>query len=628
MKKVTLSALALFLLAGCSSTSQQHTASKRIIVLGIDGMDPGFVERHWDSLPNLDKLRHQGTFQRLATVMPPQSPVAWSTFITGLSPEQHGIWDFVHREPRTAMPISSMAEVQAPEHQLSVGPYLIPLSEGKVKMQRDGTPFWLSLSAKGVPVTILRMPTDFPAAECEGQSLSGMGTPDLLGTFGTFSFYTDDPKVLERKDLSPGAIIPVRLDNQHTELIVDGPDNTLRKDHPRTTITVKVDVDPEKPVALFEAGGKKIVLKQGEWSEWLPVNIPMLGPVASAHGMIRLYAKELKPGFRVYVSPVNIDAAQPDLPISNPKTYSADLAAAIGEFYTQGMAEDTAALRKGVLTRQEYLQQAALVHKEHLAILHHAIEKQKDGFLFFHFFGIDQNSHMLWGKYDSELLETYKLVDRTVGEVMKKAPDATLIVMSDHGFNTFDRAVNLNAWLMKEGYLTLTDPKLVGDAEAFVNVDWAKTKAYAVGLNAIYINQVGREERGSVHPVERQRLLDEMEKKLLTFRDPGTGEAVIDRLYRLNPQHPETAPDLLVGYMPRYRASWKTVLGSVPAELVEDNTDAWVGDHCISDRFVPGLLITNQRTKLEHPALADLPFTFLNEYGVTPPPKLQGRRLF
>jgi predicted AlkP superfamily phosphohydrolase/phosphomutase len=627
MKKLIAITLALLML-GCSSPVARQDTGKRIIVLGIDGMDPGFVERHWDSLPNLDKLRNQGTFQRLATTMPPQSPVAWSTFITGLTPEKHGIWDFVHRDPATAMPISSMSEVQEPERQLSIGPYNIPLSEGKVKAHRDGSPFWLSLAAKGVETTILRMPTDFPAAECEGQSLSGMGTPDLLGTFGTFSFFTDDPTVLERKDLSPGVIMPVRLDNQHVELVIDGPANTLRKDHQRTTVTVKVDVDPKQAVALFEAGGKKVVLKQGEWSEWLPVTIPLLGPVASAHGMIRLYAKQLKPGFQVYVSPVNIDAMKPDLPISNPKTYSTDLAKSVGEFYTQGMAEDTAALRKGVLTRQEYLQQAALVHKEHLAILHHAISKQKDGFLFFHFFGVDQNSHMLWGKHEGELLETYKLVDRTVGEVMKQAPDATLIVMSDHGFNTFERAVNLNAWLMKEGYLTLTDPKLAGDVEAFVNVDWSKTKAYAVGLNAIYLNQQGREDQGIVHSSARPGLLDEIEKKLLTFRDPRTGEAVIDRLYRLNPDRPETAPDLLVGYMQRYRASWKTVLGSVPVDLVEDNTDAWMGDHCISDRFVPGLLISNKKTRLSDPALADLPYTFLKEYGVTPGTKLEGRNLF
>src|SRR3954453_20559923 len=80
----------------------------RVIVIGVDGMDPGFLERHWDALPNLRSLRDTGGFRRLRTTTPPQSPVAWSTFITGMGPAGHGIFDFVHRDPRTLAPASSM----------------------------------------------------------------------------------------------------------------------------------------------------------------------------------------------------------------------------------------------------------------------------------------------------------------------------------------------------------------------------------------------------------------------------------------------------------------------------------------------------------------------------------------
>jgi len=61
-------------------------------------MDPAFVERHWADLPNLARLRQRGSYSHLETTDPPQSPVAWSTFITGLDPGEHGIFDFVHRD--------------------------------------------------------------------------------------------------------------------------------------------------------------------------------------------------------------------------------------------------------------------------------------------------------------------------------------------------------------------------------------------------------------------------------------------------------------------------------------------------------------------------------------------------
>jgi predicted AlkP superfamily phosphohydrolase/phosphomutase len=172
-------------------------------------MDPHFVEKHLSSLPNVGKLANEGEFKRLATVIPPQSPVAWSTFITGMDPGGHGIYDFIHRNPETLTPYSSMEETSEGGSTLSIGPYLLPLSKGHVRALRQGKAFWEYLAARHVPVTILRMPTNYPPVECEGQALSGMGTPDMLGTFGTFTYYTDEPSVLA-KDVAGGQIIPVQ----------------------------------------------------------------------------------------------------------------------------------------------------------------------------------------------------------------------------------------------------------------------------------------------------------------------------------------------------------------------------------------------------------------------------------
>src|SRR5580700_10366175 len=161
---VVLAAGLAISLSGCGKTS---ASTKSIIVLGIDGMDPNFLERHWYALPNLDKLRSEGEFKRLETTMPPQSPVAWSTFITGMDPGGHGIFDFIHRDPKTLSPYSSMAQSAEGARTVSAGPYDLPISSGQVVSFRQGKPFWQMLSAHGVGVSVIRMPTDFPPVHCE-----------------------------------------------------------------------------------------------------------------------------------------------------------------------------------------------------------------------------------------------------------------------------------------------------------------------------------------------------------------------------------------------------------------------------------------------------------------------------
>jgi predicted AlkP superfamily phosphohydrolase/phosphomutase len=597
-----------------------------MIVLGIDGMDPGFLERHWVSLPNLRALAAEGEFKRLGTTMPPQSPVAWSTFITGLEPAGHGIWDFIHRDPDTMLPLSSMARTH-PGRQLHIGPYLLPLTGGRVENLRHGKPFWSILSEHGVPVTILRMPTDFPPFDCGGHALAGMGTPDLRGTFGTFAFFTDDEQWKDRK-LSGGEVSVVRLKNHHATLRLPGPANTLRTTQPATHTEIDVHVDPEKPVARFEIGGRRIVLMQGEWSDWIPVQFPLISHVASAEGMVRIYAKELQPGFAVYVSPINIDPAAPAMPVSAPESYSAALSDKIGRFYTQGMPYDTAALRHGVLTRKEYLAHSRHVSEQTLKVLHAGLDELQDGLLFFHFFGIDQDSHMLWGRHDEELLETYKMVDAMLGQVRRKAGDAALIVLSDHGFASFDRAVHLNSWLRREGFLALKVSKPGSAAEALANVDWPRTKAYSIGLNAIYVNQQFRERDGIVAEGEEvERTVEAVRKRLLAFRDPANGNQAV-RSVAASRTDESMQPDLIVGYAPGYRSSWQTALGGVPDALIEDNTDEWRADHCIDPRFVEGVLLSNRKIATIDPRLADLPVTILRHFDAAEPETMQGRDLF
>jgi predicted AlkP superfamily phosphohydrolase/phosphomutase len=623
LSTITCLVLIAAALAACRRTAPPASGAK-MIVLGIDGMDPAFLEQHWADLPNLDRLRRTGTFTRLGTTIPPQSPVAWSTFITGRDPGGHGIFDFVHRDPATMQPFSSMGKTVEPKHKLPLGPYELPLSSGEVVSFRQGKPFYQALSEAGVHCTVLRMPTNFPPSRCECEQLAGMGTPDLEGTFGTFTFFTDDP-ARAAADVPGGRVVPVRSRSSDFVLPVRGPANTLRKDRRPTTIDIVAHIDPASNAARFDVQDTRILLRAGEWSDWVRVSFPLVPGLKSVRGMLRIYAQQLTPTLRIYVSPVNLDPASPELAISTPATYSRDLARAIGPYYTQGIAEDTAALRQGIFDVREYIAQTRLVADEQMGLLHHAVEHFEQGFLFLHFLGIDQNSHMLWGRHPDLLLDTYKIVDRNVGWVMDRARDATLVVMSDHGFARFDRAVNLNTWLLREGFLSV---------DTAGRTDWSNTQAYGMGLNGLYLNLAGRERHGTVNPGTHAEItLRVLARRLREFRDPKTGDQPFaDAWQPTDAFHGREAlafaPDLIVGYRPGYRGSWQGALGEATAEIVEDNRDAWIGDHCISPQFVPGVLLVNRPVRLQDPQLADLTATILDAFHTARPNGVAGRVLF
>ena len=567
----------------------------------------GFCGAHFDALPNLHRLRQQGAFRRLATTIPPQSPVAWSSVITGMDPGGHGIFDFVHRNPTTRMPVSSMAETTEPSRSLAIGPYLIPLSGGGVRSLRAGRTFWQMLEEHGVRSSVIRMPANFPPAECEADSLSGMGTPDMTGSFGTFSFYTDDPAETREK-VPGGQIVRVALHNAQADLAVPGPPNPMRRDRQATSVHLSVSVDPVEQTARFDIQGRQFILIEGEWSDWVRAEYSLIPHVNSVHGIFRVYLQRAHPYLRVYVSPVNIDPEDPALPISTPRHYSRDLAEAVGPFYTQGIAEETSAFRAGILSKTEFLTQSRKVLADSLRLFRVELDRFQDGLFFYYFSSVDQNSHMLWGRYDGDLLEIYREVDQAIGLAVAKAGSETpLLVISDHGFAPFNRAVHLNSFLMREGFLSLDDPAKTGDEELFAHVDWSKTLAYAIGLNGVYVNLEGREAGGVVPEVDKRMVLDRLARRLAEFRDPVTGEKVVERVYfpeeAFRGRNLKYSPDLLIGFRRGYRASWQTALGSVPRDVLEDNTQAWIGDHCMASDQVPGVLFSNRPVRADSPQL-------------------------
>jgi predicted AlkP superfamily phosphohydrolase/phosphomutase len=552
-----------------------------VIVLGVDGMDPGFIERHWKDLPNLSRLCGRDSFSRLQTTTPPQSPVAWSAFMTGLSPDQTGIFDFIHRDPATMQPYLSTDRTVAARWAVPIGPYRLPLSPSRVVSLRRGRPFWEALAKRGIPVAILRIPANYPPSSA-GEELAGMGVPDLRGTEGTFTYFTDDA-AFAAGDVPGGTIRMVRLDRGHVELSLEGPPNTMRAGDSATSVQIAADVDPELPYLRIEVDGKTIILKQGEWSEWIKARFTLIPHVASISGMFRIYAKQLHPAFGLYVSPVNADPYDPALPLSSPSGFSRSIAKEIGPFATLGIPEDTAAARQNVLTLEEFIAETRQIAETERNLLRYALGRFKGGLLFFYFSTVDQASHMLWGRHEDRLLEFYRRTDEAIGEAMRREPGAQVIVMSDHGFTAFKRAVNLNTWLISQGWLALN-----GEG----GIDWPRTRAYALGLNGLYVNLAGREEHGMVEQAESEAIRQKIRQQLLAFRDPDTGGRVVSSVAETHAaaENRNAAPDLIVGYSPGYRASWETALGQAGQSVIVDNNDLWIGDHCIDPADVPGVL--------------------------------------
>src|SRR5262249_38444401 len=287
-------------------------------------------------LPNLSRLAAQGTFQPLGTSMPPQSPVAWSNFITGMDAGGHGIFDFIHRDPETMIPYLSTSRAEPSQKRMTLGKYQIPLGSDKVELLRYGQPFWDALDKRGLPAGIIPMPANFPPSGSAHHELSGMGTPDILGTYGTFSYYTSDPYTWSGKDVSGGKVYPVSVVDDVVEGTLYGPTNPFLKEETKISAGFKVYLDPDEPAAKIVVGDEERVLKTGEGSDWLPAPLNPV-PTQSVHVIARFYLKEVRPVFGLYVTPLNLDPMKPAMPISTPASFAGELASATGRFYTQGM---------------------------------------------------------------------------------------------------------------------------------------------------------------------------------------------------------------------------------------------------------------------------------------------------
>lgn len=609
---------------------------RRLIVVGFDGQDPSLTDRFMAEgrLPNFSRLAGMGSYSRLRTTFPSVSPVAWSSFSTGTNPGRHNIFDFLDRDRRTYLPILSSTRIGAARRVLRLGRYVIPLGKPEIRSLRKSRPFWSVLGEHGIWSTILRVPISFPPDRFYGAQLAAMSVPDLRGTQGSFTFFTTRQSEASIKEGGSRTVITLQADRFESQLY--GPENALIDGAPPTAIPIRGVLDRQKSQLIVAIGSSTVALEPGKLSDWVDVTF-RLAPAVTVTGICRLLLTEISEHVSVYVSPINIDPDRPAMPIAHPPFYATYLAKRIGKYATLGLAEDTWALNEGVIRTEDFLRQTYEIDHEREAMFVAGLDRLRSGAIVCVFDATDRIQHMCWRQSTTEadggaVRELYEHNDALLGRVMSRLqPDDVLLVLSDHGFTSFRRGVNLNSWLLANGYLALKSGSS-GTSEWLRDVDWTRTRAFALGLTGMFLNLQGRESGGIVPRAEAGSLRSEIIGKLTGLEDTETGEIAIREVFdtaRLySGPYASNAPDLLIGYNAGYRISWDSATGVVAGPVFEDNRKAWSGDHSVDPRLVPGVLFSSRRIDVSDPALIDIAPTVLRLFGIEPPKYMEGTPLF
>jgi predicted AlkP superfamily phosphohydrolase/phosphomutase len=474
-----------------------------------------------------------------------------------------------------------------------------------------------------------------------------MGTPDIKGYYGLFNYYSTLPTEIN-ESVGGGRMHQVYVIGNRIEAKLPGPINTFRKDRPECEIDFQVIIDPVNPIAKVSIQGQEFLLREKEWSGWKRIRFSLI-PTQSASGICMFYLKEIRPHFKLYVTPINIDPANPVMPISTPSNYAQELEKKFGPFFTKGLPADTSALDNDVLDEGEFLEMDDMILDERERFFDYEFSRFDSGLLFYYVSSTDQRQHVFWrlldeshpqfdpslaARYGRTIENIYIAADRILDRALRNVDkDTVVLAMSDHGFNPFSRAFNLNTWLLQNGYHRLRNPFRQEEGDLFQNTDWSRTKAYGIGLNGLYVNQRGREAEGIINAgSDSENLIREIARKLEQTVDPKTGERAVLRAFIARDvyrgPHLEHAPDIILGFNRGYRISWTSPLGRFPKEIFEDNTEKWSGDHMGAPEILPGILAANREIKAGSPALYDVTATILSVFGIPKPVEMIGEAVF
>ena len=519
---------------------------------------------------------------------------------------------------------------------------------------RQGDAFWKIAGGAGVPTVALQAPMEFPVEESPGaRVLAGFGVPDVRKSFGLWSVYTTD--LLDEESTETGGTrFPLRFDAGVARSVIRGPRNftvsATEAEQPEAEIPVSFRRVGER--LEIETSGQLVSLAAREWSDFVSVRFP-LNPLISLSGLVRFRVLALEPNVTVYLEPVNFDPERlpPIVDLSFPRDFAGDLARQAGPYETIGWKIITNPLRDQAVDFDAFLEDARFARESNERLLREALADDSWRLLVAVFLFPDRIQHMLYRfadpehpnhdpelarRYGGGIADTYRDIDRIVGNAIGEAPPGTrFLVVSDHGFHSFRKQFNVNTWLAENGYLRavgasgqrrledLFDP----DALFFPGVDWGRTSAFALGLSGIYLNQQGREPEGIVAPgEERDRLVERLIADLKAFRDPETGDPVVRTVHRREDIYRgpfvEEAPDLILGLEPGYRIGWQSTLGGMPESSITPNLDNWSGDHC-SMEDTAGVLVSDLPLG-DGAALRDVAPTVLDLLGIEAPAGMDG----
>jgi len=609
----------------------------RVIILGFDAVEPSIVDAMLTAgeLPNLAKLRDQGTYQRLASSNPPQSPTAWSSFATCLRPGNHGIYDFLRRDPSTYFPGLGFGVTKHPELTADGAVAKPAHYEG----YRKGETLWAAANRHGARCKLLIVPYAYPIEPLKNSSvLAGLEVPDLRGTQSTFFAFSE--RFTEQENVAGGVRLPLEFEGDTATVNVPG----VRHPKTRRFVEAPLEVTVNRPAhtVTVDVQGETANLAQGAWSDWLEWDFEVT-PKFTIKAISRIHVLEAGDTVRLYMTCLQIHPRQPYLPISEPGEYAAELADRYGLYRTVGWAYDTKAMQKDEMTEDLFLEDVRQRMTWNETLMIDELELGQFDLLIAGWTGTDRVSHMFWRfrdpqhplytkegaeKYGRAVEETYMKMDEIIGEAMTRLkPNDLLMIMSDHGFHGFRKGFSANTWLVRNGYrdTAYTDKKYL---QAY---DWSKTKAYALGLGSIFLNLEGRERDGTVTPEEAPALLQELKDKLLTVVDPDTGAKVLRNAYLQSEVYTGAAeadaPDIQLGYADGYQTAKPSAAGAAPKDLIIVNDDKWSGDHAASDvDITSGVFFANKPTAKDA-AIIDLGVTALEYLGLPVPETFEGRAL-
>jgi predicted AlkP superfamily phosphohydrolase/phosphomutase len=678
-----LLAVAAMMLPSCSRRGPGDTPrAQKMVILGFDGMDPELVQR-WvqeGRLPNIKRLMDEGGLYPLATTHSAESPTAWASFATGVNPGKHNINDFLVRDTSTYLPDLGMVRREPAKFLFGY----VPIAKPRVHSIRGGTSFWVTAGRAGVRSSVLTVPVTFPPEEVpSGELLSGLPLPDIRGTMGTFYYFATDLSRYEEGNTEMGGILKrlvMDRDVARTELV--GPPNPLvrqqieaiRRKGPSLTDTDRGAVaglqareDVRLPMtirwdragrkATVEIDGVTVALEPGKWSRWIDLQF-RVNFLVRLNGMVQLLLMKADDELRLYVSPVNWKPDNPPVPMSYPEGFAGDLFDRIGYYRTLGWAEATWPLNEGRMDEETFMGDLYRAFDDRAQVILTRLTSRDWDLLVGVIESTDRVQHMMWrlidpkhpmydptlaARFGDAIERVYRRADGFIGEVLEHVdPGTAVLVVSDHGFHSWRKAVNLNTWLVQNGYMALqgrrpADKKLddlFGGGTFWENVDWSRTRAYAMGIGQIYFNLRGREARGIVSPgAEASQLADELSARLLTMTDPEDGAPIIRSVYKRDDiytgEYLGNASELQVGMHEGYRVSWQTTLGGSPEGLVYPNMKKWSADHGGYDfATTAGVLISNRRSTTPAPSIMDVAPTVLKHFGLPVPAGLDGKAFF